>query len=117
MKATNPIGSELLASTPIEQVIVLDNTKLSFVGPEGAIVQIDLKDVLLNILSQSLTTTYDNQTSIPTGDGTPVRINPATPKMGDLNIVRPVLGVTGGVMSGAYQVFIYLQSGWQQIFP
>jgi len=94
------------------------NTGIGLVGYDGIYTKVVVGDLIQAMLAAKVAAKLAAvlpayTTNVP---GSVINVNPVTPKTGDLKTVKPSLDPTGSVISGQYEIHIYV-GGWQKIFP
>jgi hypothetical protein len=119
-KTLNKIPTAVLAFNTAEDVLLTNNnTGIGFLGYDSVFAKVVVGDIIKTLLASKVDAKLAVLTPPLNADtaGSVVRLNPTTPKSGDIKTVRPVLDQNGAIVSGRYEVYIYVNSTWRLIFP
>lgn len=119
-KLLNKVPNAVLGFTAAQDVsLTSGNQEISLLGYDGFFSKVNVGTLILAMLQARVADKLAAvlpvlSTATP---GSVVRINPSTPKDGDLKTVKPQLAPTGEVLSGRYEVYVYVNNAWRLIFP
>lgn len=118
-KTFTKVPTAVLGFSAAQDVVLTNNnTGVGLVGYDGVFAKVIVGDLIKNLLADKIAAKIAAvMPNYSSGNGSVVRINPSTPKEGDLKTVKPVKDVNGVITSGQYEVHIYVNSAWRQIFP